>query len=299
MLKILKYRNFFLIFSGLLILASALIVVLVGFHLGIDFKSGSLWQIKIPQAQPADIRNFFASELGINELTLSFDAKSQTYSLTFREISDSERQLYLDKLKARFGQEVESLDFWTISPSISSELRKKAMLAIALVLVGISLYIAFAFRKVSRPISSWKYGLITLFTLVHDVAIPAAAFALISRFTGAPADTNFLVALLFVMGFSVHDTIVVFDRIRENLILFRDKMRLEEIVDRSLLQTLARSINTSLTLVVVLLAVYFLGPANIKFFILTILIGVIAGTYSSIFFASSLLVLAEKIRRRR
>jgi preprotein translocase subunit SecF len=299
MLKILKYRNFFLIFSGLLILASALIVVLVGFHLGIDFKSGSLWQIKIPQAQPADIRNFFASELGINELTLSFDAKSQTYSLTFREISDSERQLYLDKLKARFGQEVESLDFWTISPSISSELRKKAMLAIALVLVGISLYIAFAFRKVSRPISSWKYGLITLFTLVHDVAIPAAAFALISRFTGAPADTNFLVALLFVMGFSVHDTIVVFDRIRENLILFRDKMRLEEIVDRSLLQTLARSINTSLTLVVVLLAVYFLGPANIKFFILTILIGVIAGTYSSIFFASSLLVLAEKIRRRK
>jgi preprotein translocase subunit SecF len=141
--------------------------------------------------------------------------------------------------------------------------------------------------------------LITLFTLVHDVAIPAAAFALISRFTGAPADTNFLVALLFVMGFSVHDTIVVFDRIRENLILFRDKMRLEEIVDRSLLQTLARSINTSLTLVVVLLAVYFLGPANIKFFILTILIGVIAGTYSSIFFASSLLVLAEKIRRRK
>jgi preprotein translocase subunit SecF len=163
------------------------------------------------------------------------------------------------------------------------------------VILGISLYIAFAFRKVSHPVQSWKYGLITLATLVHDTVIPAGLFAVLGRFAGVEIDINFLVALLLVMGFSVHDTIVVFDRIRENLRIGIGKQSsFEELVNTSVNQTMARSINTSLTLVLVLLALYFFGSAVLSYFILAILVGVIFGTYSSIFVASPLLTLWKR-----
>ena len=158
-------------------------------------------------------------------------------------------------------------------------------------LIGISLFIAFAFRKVSRPIRSWKYGVVTLVTLFHDVVIPAGLFAYLGRFYGVEADTNFIVALLVVMGFSVHDTIVVFDRIRENLLLGREGAGLAEVVNKSINETLARSINTSVTLVLVLVALLLFGPATLTYFVLAILVGVILGTYSSIFVASPLLVI--------
>lgn len=288
---VLRHKNYFLIGSILLILLGGATVAVFGFKLGIDFTSGSLWQIKIPNVTPVDVRDAFRTDLGIEEVGLSYDSETQTYSISFKEITDAERQTYLGILKQKFGEGVESLDFWTISPVVSQELKRKAILAIALVALAISLYIAFAFRKVSRPISSWKYGVVTLFTLVHDVAIPAGLFAILGKTIGATVDTNFVVALLFVMGFSVHDTIVVFDRVRENLILFRDKMKLDEIVNQSILQTLHRSINTTLTLVLVLLAIYFFGPESIKLFILTILVGTVAGAYSSILVASPLLAL--------
>lgn len=290
---ILKHKNYFLAGSIILILLGGASIAAFGFKLGIDFTSGSLWQIKIPNAAPAEIREAFHG-LGVEEVGLSHDAEAQIYSLTFKQINDTDRQAYLTSLKQRFGDGVESLDFWTISPVVSQELKRKAIWAIALVALAISLYIAFAFRKVSKPISSWKYGVVTLFTLVHDVAIPAGLFAILGKTIGATVDTNFVVALLFVMGFSVHDTIVVFDRVRENLILFRDRMKLDEIVNQSILQTLHRSINTTLTLVLVLLAIYFLGPEGIKFFILTILVGTVAGAYSSILVASPLLALWGK-----
>jgi len=164
-----------------------------------------------------------------------------------------------------------------------------------LVLLGISLYIAFAFRRVSRPVSSWKYGIITLLTLFHDALIPAGLMALLGWLYGAEVGINFIVAILVVMGFSVHDTIVVFDRIRENIQLEKNSNSgFAELVNKSVLQTFARSINTSLTLVLVLLALYFLGADSLRNFILIILVGVVVGTYSSIFVASPLLVLAEK-----
>jgi preprotein translocase subunit SecF len=288
---ILKHKNYFLIGSIVLILLGGLSITVFGFKLGIDFTSGSLWQVKIPNASPADVKNAFSTDFGVGEVGLSFDPSSQVYSLTFKEITDDDRQVYLRGLKEKFGGEVESLDFWTISPVVSEELKRKAILAIILVMFAISIYIAFAFRKVCRPISSWKYGLVTLFTLVHDVAIPAGLFAILGKFTGATVDTNFVVALLFVMGFSVHDTIVVFDRVRENLTLFKDKLKLDEIVNQSILQTLHRSLNTTLTLVLVLLAIYFLGPEGIRLFVLTILVGTVAGAYSSILVASPLLAL--------
>jgi preprotein translocase subunit SecF len=185
---------------------------------------------------------------------------------------------------------LQELSFQSIGPSIGAALRNKALVALILVLVGISFYIAFAFRKVYQPVSSWKYGFITLLTLAHDVAIPAGVMAVLGRYLGVEIDTNFLVALLVVMGFSVHDTIVVFDRIRENLLKERLKDGFEAIVNRSVNQTLARSINTSVTLILVLIALYAIGPATLNYFMLTLLIGVTMGIYSSIFVASPLLI---------
>jgi preprotein translocase subunit SecF len=173
-------------------------------------------------------------------------------------------------------------------------LRNNSIIAIILVLIGISLYIAFAFRKASRPISSWKYGWITLMTLFHDVAIPAGMLAILGHFMNVQLNSDIIVALLVVMGFSVHDTIVVFDRIRENLLNHRGKMPFATIVNDSVNQTLARSINTSLTLILVLLSLYFVGPADLKYFVLTLLVGVTTGIYSSIFIASPALVATSR-----
>ena len=188
------------------------------------------------------------------------------------------------------------MSFQSISPSVGANLRNNSIIAIILVLVGISLYIAFAFRKASRPISSWKYGWITLLTLFHDVAIPAGMLAILGHFANVQIDSDFIVALLVVMGFSVHDTIVVFDRIRENLLNHRGKMPFATIVNDSVNQTLARSINTSLTLILVLLALYFVGPADLQYFVLTLLVGVTTGIYSSIFIASPALVVRAGTR---
>ena len=183
----------------------------------------------------------------------------------------------------------QELSFSSIGPAIGLEIRNRALIAFVLVLVGISLYIAFAFRKVSQPVSSWKYGLVTLITLFHDALIPAGFFSILGYWRGAELDTNFIVAILVVMGFSVHDTIVVFDRIRENLFLAKNKNDLAAIINASIKQTFVRSVNTSLTLVLVLLALYFFGAENLRYFTITILLGTVIGTYSSIFVASPLL----------
>jgi preprotein translocase subunit SecF len=207
----------------------------------------------------------------------------------FDAIGEPAHQADIATLKTQWPSFSEA-SFQSIGPSVGAALEKNVVIAILLVLVGISLYIAFAFRKASRPVSSWKYGWITLLTLIHDVSIPAGMLVLLGHFKGVEMDTNAVVALLVVMGFSVHDTIVVFDRVRENLLLRRGKEKFADIVNDSVNQTIARSVNTSLTLILVLLALYFVGPAALQVFILALLVGVVTGIYSSIFIASPLLV---------
>ena len=176
------------------------------------------------------------------------------------------------------------------------------MWAITLVLLVIAIFFAFVFRKVSKPISSWKYGLVVLLALAHDVIVPVGAFAILGHFFGAEVDTLFVTALLVILGFSVHDSIVVFDRVRENLKKNQEgnnsKEPFDETVGKSVSQTIARSINTSLTVVIVLLVLFFTGPASAHYFVLTLLIGIIAGTYSSIFLGSPLLVTLEKRQKK-
>ena len=298
-INVIKYKAIFLGISVIALAISLFAILNFGFNLGIDFTGGSMWQLQIKGTDSETVRNFFEEDLKTEVSNISYDANSGTYALTLSEISDEKRQADLVLLKEKFaGGAVLDVEFLAISPSVSDEIKQKAMLAIIFVMVGISIYIAFVFRKVSKPISSWKYGIITLLTLIHDVVIPAGVFAFLSKYLNVTVDTNFIVALLVVMGFSVHDTIVVFDRIRENLLKTRNK-DLGEIVNISVNETLRRSINTSLTLIIVMLALYFFGPASLKFFILAMLIGTTVGTYSSIFIASPLLTVVQKLSRSK
>ncbi|MEK7193936.1 MAG: protein translocase subunit SecF [Patescibacteria group bacterium] len=292
-MNIIGKRKIFLSISGVLIIASIAAVLIFGLKPGIDFVGGTMWQVRCQmsdvrcQMSAESLKDFFEKDLGIKNITV-FPAADSSFLIRLPHISEPEHQSHLGQLKAKFG-EIEEIRFETIGPTIGKELRNKAFWAIGLVLLGISLYIAFAFRKVSYPVKSWKYGMITLITLFHDVVIPTGLLAGLGAWRGIEMDTNFIVALLVIMGFSVHDTIVVFDRIRENLFLSRDRENLSAIANNSVNQTIARSINTSLTLVLVLLAMFFLGPVSLKYFVLIILVGTVVGTYSSIFVAAPLL----------
>ena len=190
---------------------------------------------------------------------------------------------------------IEELRFDSVGPSIGQELKRKSIAAIIIVLVAIVLYIAWAFRKVSKPIASWKYGLTAVITLFHDVMIVVGVFAVLGKFAGIEINTAFVAAILTVLGYSVNDTIVVFDRIRENLP--RSDEDFEGTVNISVNQTLRRSINTSITTLLVLLAVFFFGGSSIRDFVLALSIGVFIGTYSSIFLASPLLVVWERFKK--
>ncbi|MBI2013833.1 MAG: protein translocase subunit SecF [Candidatus Colwellbacteria bacterium] len=294
MIDVVRYKKIFLSLSAILVLAAIVGILAFGLRPGVDFTGGSLWQIKFSEiVSKTDIRDFFETQINLPPTSLSYDQTSGVYSLVLREIPDAERQSAFSAIKEKLDPEAEEQDFWSISPSVSREIKDKAMQAIVFVIVGISLFVAYAFRHASKAIKSWKYGVVTLITLAHDVVIPIGAFAIIGYYMDLTIDTTFVVALLLIMGFSVHDTIVVFDRIRESIIKTRH-IEMGTIVNKSINETLKRSINTSFTLVLVLLALLFLGPASLRYFMLIMLIGTVVGTYSSIFVASPILTLFRR-----
>lgn len=288
-MDIIKKRYFFLAFSGLVVALSLSAVLIFGFREGIDLKGGTQWQFSVGRdVSESEIHDAFLRVSDDQEVSVK-RAADGSFLVRLKNISQEEKSVYEEEIIRSFESIAEN-NFSNIGPSIGDELRKKSIIAMIMVLLGISLYIAFAFRKVSRPISSWKYGFVTLITLFHDVAIPAGMLAVMGHFWGIEIDTNFIVALLVVMGFSVHDTIVVFDRIRENLILTRGKgAKLGDIVNRSINETFVRSLNTSFTLFIVLVSLLFWGPPSLFYFILTMLVGTFFGAYSSIFVASPLI----------
>ncbi len=298
-MNIVGHKNTYLTISAILVGVAALATILYGFKEGIDFKGGTLWSITIPQANvtAGNVEQVIREDLKLEDAHVTNETVAGNFLLKLPAVNEADHKTFFDKLSKRFSG-FEERSFQSIGPSVGAELRKNSLTAIVLVLIGISLYIAFAFRKVFRPVSSWKYGIITLVTLFHDVVIPAGLLALLGHYEGVEIDGNFIVALLVVMGFSVHDTIVVFDRIRENLFVDRGKSSFSKVVNDSVNQTLARSINTSLTLILVLIALYFTGPAHLHYFVLTLLVGVITGIYSSIFVASPLLLVWQNLSRK-
>jgi len=286
---IIKNKFVFLSLSGFLVLMSIFSIFYFGFRQGIDFAGGTLWQIQAEDMVDKAVLQEMFPESAITPV------EGGSFLIRLPELTEEQHQEALKSLQSRFPK-LEELKFESIGPAIGKEVRDRAVWAFVAVLIGISLYIAFAFRKVSYLVSSWKYGIITLVTLFHDALIPAGMTAVLGYLGyGAELNTNFIIAILVVMGFSVHDTIVVFDRIRENLRLGIGKNEdFSDLVGRSIQETIARSINTSLTLVLVLVALYFLGSPALFHFILVILVGTIVGTYSSICVASPLLTLWKR-----
>jgi preprotein translocase subunit SecF len=218
-------------------------------------------------------------------------------SIKTRSLSEAERQSLMSSLSFNGKYKVEERSFTSVGPSVGKELKRRSIISLTIVEISMILFVAYAFRKVSKPVSSWRFGLITVLTLLHDVMMTIGVFVIISHFTGAEANTLFVVALLTVQGLSVNDTIVVFDRIRENL-MNRISPSFTEVVGKSIEQTMLRSLNTSLSVIIVLLALVFVGPASTKIFALTLACGMFFGTYSSIFIASPLLTLVEKWQKK-
>jgi preprotein translocase subunit SecF len=226
-------------------------------------------------------------------------AGEKSYILKQRDLTPDEKAGLVSLLE-KLGPMTENR-FTSIGPALGAELRQKAWIAITLVILAIILFITFAFRHVSKPVASWKYGIVTILTLVHDILIPMGLFALLGHLHGAEVDTLFIIGLLTILGLSINDTIVVFDRIRENLRINEKGHHhhsFEETVWKSIIQTITRSINTSLTVVIVLLALYFLGPVATRDFSLMLIVGMVAGTYSSILLAAPTLVAWEKWARK-
>ena len=286
---IIKHRKIFVTISALLVLASLFSVSYFGLKLGVDFKGGSQSVIEYKTARPAQsVVESQVSKLSFGESLVQQEG-AMGYSIKTRALAENERAVLVSAL----GTDATEKSFTSIGPSIGAELVRKSIISFILVSLGIIFFIAFSFRKVSKPVSSWKYGLIAIVTLVHDVMIPVGAFVGLSHIYGTEVDTLFVVAILTILGLSVSDTIVVFDRIRENIRIGKWKT-FEETVGHSLMQVYTRSIATSSTVIIVLLALVFFGPATTKVFAMMMTAGMFFGTYSSIFLASPLLVMVNK-----
>ena len=298
---IIKHKKIFISISVILVVLSFISLFIFGLKIGIDFKGGALTEViyKIERPAQSVLEKSFAT-LNFGSVLLQ-PTGDLGYLVKTRDLNDIEHALLLKTLSGENKDTLTEMSFNSIGPSVGQELTRKALLAIILISLAIICFIAFAFRKVSKPISSWKYGIIAIVTLLHDVAIPVGLFVILSHYFGAEADTLFVVAVLTILGLSVSDTIVIFDRIRENLRNQANvsKTNFGEIVGKSLKQSYARSISTSLTVILVLLALFLFGPVTTKYFALILTAGMFFGTYSSIFLASPLLVLAEDWQNKK
>ncbi|HTK60560.1 MAG TPA: protein translocase subunit SecF [Candidatus Baltobacteraceae bacterium] len=293
MLRITKYRRLYYVFSGILMAASLAAWLAWGLKPGIDFTGGAMMELEFSASRPSieTVSAEAGASVGSSEVSAQ-PLGENGIVLRMPTITEEAHQELLKDLKAKFEADQVVLTekrFESVGPVIGEELRKKTIYAVITAILAIVLYITYVFRKVSHPVASWKYGVCTIVALAHDVIIPVGVFSALGHFHDVEVGAWIVTALLTVLGFSVHDTIVVFDRIRENLAHAR-RESFEEVVNRSMNETLGRSLNTSLTVLLVLATTYALGGASIRDFILIMIIGIGAGTYSSIFVASPLLV---------
>ncbi|MDQ3077205.1 MAG: protein translocase subunit SecF [bacterium] len=299
---VVHYRKIFFIISALLMAGSIAAILYFGLNFGIDFKGGTITQVSYPTGRPDQTQlKTTIDALNFGNTVLQ-PVGDQSYVLRTRELSETEKQQLLTALTLNTTLQTTVDKYDSIGPVIGEELRNKAYAAIVVVMLCIVLFITYVFRGVSEPLPSWKFGLATIISLVHDVIIPTGAFVLYAHFRGGEIDVLFVSALLAILGYSVHDTIVVFDRVREHLRLNKEKKINEDFettVGKSVSETFGRSINTSLTIFIVLVILYAIGSIATREFSFVLLAGVIVGTYSSIFVASPLLVTLEKLQNRK
>lgn len=286
-----KHKLAYFIFSTVLILPGLYFLLTSGLKLGIDFTGGALLEYKFQSQIDVSGLKKQVSDFGV-EIGQLQSSGENTYLIRTKPLDQNKINEIKNSISAKYaGSEEQRVE--NVGPVIGNELKQKSLIALGLASLAIVIYIAFSFRKVPKPTSSWRFGIAAIIALLHDVIIVIGVFAILGKFWNIEVDTLFVTALLTIIGFSVHDTIVVFDRIRENLIKNVGR-KFSDIADISIIQTLSRSLNTSLTVVFVLLALLLFGGETIKWFVVALLIGVISGTYSSIFNATALLAYWEE-----
>ncbi len=297
MYKIIQKRKIFFAISGALCLVSILSLIFWGLNFGIDFTGGTLVELEFKGMNRPEVTVIREKANNILKDAVVQQSGDNNVILKFKTIDEATHQKFLTGFKENFAKEqgssIEEVRYESIGSSIGRELKKKALWGIILVNLGIIIYIAWAFRKVSRPVASWMYGSAAVIALIHDILITVGIFSIAGHFYGVEVDLMIIAALLTILGYSVNDTIVVFDRTRENLLKSRNE-NFEETVNISVNQTLSRSINTSLTVELSLIALYFFGGETIKYFNLALIFGIFIGTYSSIFVASALVTVWGK-----
>lgn len=291
------------IFYGISVLVIGLCLTAIfgwGIKFGIDFAGGSILEVEYLETKvEKTVVEENINSLGFDNQFSVRQTGESGYIIRSTTITDAEKNQILSVL----GQEnnLEEVRFNTVGPTLGKELTSKGITAFLVIVISIILFVAYTFREVSKPVSSWKYGFVAIIAFIHDVIVPVGVFAFLGQFYGVEVDTLFIVAILVVLGYSINDTIVVFDRIRDNLKKVKEKKRkdqFEKIVGKSLRQVFARSINTSITTLIALTAIFIWGGESTKWFSLALIAGVIAGTYSSIFFASPMLVTLSKMPQK-
>lgn len=290
MLQIIQKRAYAYLLSGILTGASIIVTILWGLNLGIDFKGGTLMEVRFTVDPTPETRvvEESLSELSLKSLTVQ-PTENQGLLLRYLASDDAANDQVLAKLRG-LDPEVKQLRTDFIGGSVSDQIKRNAFTGILLSVIGITLYIAWAFRRVSGVVTSWEYGLGAIIALAHDITIVVGLFAVLGHFYGVEVGVPFIAALLTILGYSVNDTIVVYDRVRENLMRSSKKGDFENIVNRSLNETLGRSINTSMTVIITLVAIVIFGGESVRYFGVALLSGVVFGTYSSVYIASALLV---------
>lgn len=293
-LDIVGKRKIWYAISIAAIIPGIISLALFGLKLGIDFKGGAVLEIA-GTVNEATVRDL-ANAQGYKDVTIA-----RSNDATLVRFRDDESAAEQEKNHAEFKKDLQAkgykeVGYSVVGPSVSRDITRNALLSIMVASIAIVIYIAWAFRNVPLPLTSWNFGIGAIIALLHDSIFLIGTFSLLGHFFDIEVDALFVTAVLTVIGFSVHDTIVVYDRIRENLRSKRGSF--DEIVNNSIIETLARSLNTSLTVLLTLLALFLFGGASIKTFVLALLLGIISGTYSSIFNASQLLVSWEHYKEK-
>ena len=278
-------------FVSLLLIAAATFVILVfGLRFGVDFKGGSVLEVDFVKERPAqaELTKIIGEISGVKSVSVNPFAE-QGMLVRMNEISEETHQEVLKTVGQKYGQIIEKR-FDSVGPTVGNELKKKSVTAIIILLLAVAVYIAFVFRAMAKVLSPWALSVATIIALIHDVLVPIGVFALLGYYFGVEINGIFLAAVLTILGYSVSDSVVVFDRVRENVLRFGSREEFGALVHRSVMQTLSRSLNTTFTTLLSLIAIYFFGGYSVKYFALALIIGIFLGAYSSIFIASPILV---------
>jgi len=293
-MQIVSRRKIYFSISIILVLTSLVCLLLWGLNLGIDFSGGALMEIEfLGEGQSNQAIQEKLADLELDQINIQSTGEKGLI-LRLKSISEETHQIILERIGL---EQIIEKRFESVGPLISQELKRKAFWAILLALIAIIFYIAWAFRKISKPVASWQYGLVAIIALFHDILITLGFFSALGHYWNIEIGLPMVAAFLTILGYSVNNSIVIFDRSRENL-LRTNWTDFEEIINQSVNQALTRCFNTALTTLFVLFAIFFLGGQSIRYFALALIVGIIVGTYSSIFVTSSLIVVWQRWQRK-